>query len=80
MTKIYCEFDCGREATVVPHNGKNTTCDACYMRIRYARLKGTAWMIKRSRRVGSWQNSLSGLLGDVSKRKNKKARLMRRRA
>lgn len=69
--KTYCEFDCGRVATTVPFNGKPTTCMACYMRVRYARERGTAWMILRSRRIGSWQNSLANMLGAVSRRKNR---------
>jgi hypothetical protein len=72
--KNWCQYDCGREAEMVPHNGIHTTCKTCYMRVRYAVKKGTAWMIRRSRQVGSWQNSLSEQMGEVSQRRQKKRR------
>jgi len=68
---MYCQYDCGRRAETIMHNGKPTTCKACYMRIRYHLNKGTAWMIRRSRQIGSWQTGLDECLGDVAKAKAK---------
>lgn len=70
----YCEYDCGREATCVPHNGEHTTCQACYMRMRYAIERGTTWMIRRSRQIGSWNTTLAVQLGDVASAKQKRRR------
>ena len=72
--KVYCQYDCGREAKLVTHNGIPTTCDACYQRMVYAIKQGPSWMIKRARQVGSWLTTLDETMGDVAKAKTKKRR------
>ena len=72
--KNWCQFDCGREATLVMHNGTPTVCSACYVRTRYAIEKGVTWMLNRARQVGSFQNSLAAQLGEVATKKNAKKR------
>ena len=42
---------------------KAQLCGRCYGRLHYQLKKGVAWMVRRSKQVGTWQEGLVYLLG-----------------
>ncbi len=55
-------------------------CGRCYSRLYYQLRKGVSWMVKRARRIESWQGGLQYLLGTEKVVVMKPRRATRRRA